>query len=104
MANNDPIPVDRIYIPIGTTFVKPWPLTDGDTGLAADPTGWSARCEVRTGYGGSLVTRFHSNGSWDGTITFESVNNGSNIILTLAAGKTAQLAPMSNGVFDVELI
>jgi hypothetical protein len=57
---------------------------------------------VRTEYGAvSYVTRFHSNGSWDGTITFDSAGN---MILTLAAGKTAQLSPMNNGVFDVELI
>jgi hypothetical protein len=101
VPTNNPIPIDRIYIPIGTTFQKSWPLTDGDTGLAADPTGWAARCEVRSSYGGALVTRFHSNGSWDGAIAFDSAGN---MTLTLPAGKTAQLTPMENGVFDVELI
>lgn len=100
------IPVDRIEIPIGSTFEKTWPLTDADTGLAGDPTGWSARCEVRDTYGGTLVTRFHSDPAkgWDGSITMTSPTLGGNLTLFLTAAKTALLAPRTKAVFDLEVI
>ena len=92
---------EGLRIPQGATFEKSYPLTDADTGLAADPTGWSARCEVRTSYGGALVTRFHSNNTWDGKITFDGLGN---MTLSLTAAFTTVLAPMQNGRFDIELI
>lgn len=96
-----PVAQDTLYIPQGAVFEYSWPLTDADTGLAADPTGWQARCEVKTDYGGTVVTRFHTGSSWDGTITFDSDGN---MTLHLDDSFTAALAPMANGVFDVELI
>lgn len=100
------IPVDRIEIPIGSTFEKTWPLTDADTDGAGDPTGWSARCEIRNDFGGALITRFHSDASkgWDGVITLTSVALGGNLTLFLSAAKTALLAPIDHARGDIELI
>lgn len=100
------IPVDRIEIPIGSTFEKTWPLTDADTGLAGDTTGWNARCEVRNGYGGALIARFHSDPSkgWEGVITLTSAAAGGNLTLFLSAARTALLAASNTAVFDVEVI
>lgn len=95
------IAVATMEIPQGTTFFRGFALTDADTGLPADTSGWQARCEVRTEYGGDVVTRFHSNGTWDGTITFDGA---ANMILKLTAAKTALLTPIQNAVFDVEMI
>lgn len=100
------IPVDRIEIPIGSTFEKTWPLTDADTGLTGDPTGWSARAEVRDTYGGAILARFHSDPSkgWEGVITMTSVALGGNLTLFLSAARTALLTARSKAVFDVEVI
>ena len=99
------IPIDVISIPKGTVFEKSWPLTDADTGAMADPTGWSARCEVKDAYGGNLITSFHSDrvghSGWPGVISFDAA---ANLTLFLSATNTAGLPVMKNGVFDVELI
>lgn len=93
---------DRLVIKIGSTFSKSWPLTDADTGLAANPSAWSARCEVRTEPGGALITRFHTAETpWDGVITYDVDGN---MTLTLDSTKTAALSPVSNAVFDIEMI
>lgn len=103
----EPIWEEDVVIPIGGTFSKGFALTDLDTGLAADPSGWSARSEVRTAYTGPLITRFHSDrtghANWPGVITFEVLSSGANVWLTLDATQTILLTP-GVGVYDLELL
>jgi hypothetical protein len=97
---SSPIPHDDIYIKQGATFEKSWQLFDADTGGLADPTGWFGRCEIRSDFGGQLITRFHSNGFWTGTIVLST----GQILLRMLSTDTKNLTPISHAVFDVELI
>jgi len=97
-------PLTYLTIDLGGHFIFTWPPFVDQTGEPIDFTAdgtWIHRLEVRDTFGGNLLTRFHSNGTWDGTI-FGSADG--HLTAELTAAKTALLTPIPRAVFDLKTV
>lgn len=97
-------PVDTLYIATNATFERYWALEDAETGAPADMTGWYGACEVRSAYGGAILTKFATGTDpvYGGTLDFDSVGN---MRLYLPIAQARALTPTNNdAVFDVDLL
>lgn len=76
----------------GGTYVGAIDLLDAAGQPLKGSDGWVARCQLRTGYGGSLVATFAASGA-DGTVV---IDNFGHAVFTLPSAFTTTMTPTTD--------